>query len=170
MVVLAATRDHVTFDLGSFVDQALKRHTSAMSESTYGFDLVNSLRRRAESWFGTDSPSGDEVAARIVEVALELGAVRAETSRFGAWHVVSADIDWLDGVEGEGDEVFQRIVPIPGRVNSIRPEIWLTAYAESVAIYLSERTWLVQGSEEGCEILERLAQPFWTRSICFRFG
>jgi hypothetical protein len=139
-----------------------------MSDSAYGFGLASSLRHRAESWFGSGSPTGDEVVARIADVAHELGAIRAETSQLGAWHVVSADVDWLDGLEDRGDEVFQRITPIPGRVNSIRPEIWLTAYAESIAMYLHQGTWLVQGSEEGCEVLERLAQPFWTRAVCFR--
>jgi hypothetical protein len=131
-------------------------------------ELGRALRSHAESWFGAQNPTLEEIALRIQSVARQLGALDAYICRYGAWFVVGATMDWLRAVEGDGEALFDHTIPIPGVVNSMRPESWLTAFATDVAMGSGTRRWLVTGDRAALAVLTRQIQSNWTRAICFR--
>jgi hypothetical protein len=107
--------------------------------SNYPDDRIPNIRavdaiRAAPGVYVGDFPTGDLLAARLVESLILLDVAPLRVARTGTWYSVYAEKDWLMMENGAVCfDAFQRLIPLPsgGRFCD-RAEVILTALADAV--------------------------------------
>jgi hypothetical protein len=129
-------------------------------------ELAPTLRKRVATWFPGGVFEPVVICEEIASVARLLGAKEVMEVREGRWWGVAADSDWLEGVTPHWSAVFKQIVSVPGQVNSMRPETWLSAFADDIVVCGTTGCSVVTGDAAGCPE-DLLSDPKWRRGILF---
>ncbi len=138
------------------------------------FTSVEAIRRRPEMYVGPGGVRPQLLAAQLARDALELGVGQVEVHHSGAWWIVASNDDWLTLHNQLGvAETFNRILPIPGLVNSCRSEV--VAYALADAAFTSRGGELLVLKGDEAEVRRLLIQPSLSRLeekrvVGFRMG
>jgi hypothetical protein len=129
-------------------------------------DFSRVLRRHWSQKFGDDfSPT--YLRGDIAAVAMLLGAHVVTIRTDGEWWTVIGDADWLKNVRDDPVTVFNGIEPIPGMVNSMRPETFLREFADRIAISTGRDIVAVRGAVDDCPLAEIVADSQWVRGVSF---
>jgi hypothetical protein len=129
------------------------------------------MRRRPEMYMPEGvNPAG--IAARLMSDSMLLGAQQVRTDVVGAWHIVSADVDWLTAptrLKVSVPELFQRLVVFEeGGPNAVRAEAWVGAYCRSAhAVTAVERLSVVGGDALTPDVEAALLPVGCIRSVAF---
>jgi hypothetical protein len=93
----------------------------------------NAIRDRPDMYLTRVPPQAWELATKIGQEALILGATLVQTSRLEDWWLISADLDWLPSQDDELTRLFEQIVPFPEQgQNSHRSEVLLNVFANEI--------------------------------------
>ena len=135
-------------------------------------NAVDFIRSRPDMFLRGGFNSSD-VAGRLAGDALIIGALQVVITRFAAWHIVSADIDWLSAQPScrvEPSDAFFQIVAFPeAGVNSMRSEVLLTAFASKVISASSHDHFTVKGDVDMDDVIwSQMCPPGTARSIAFQ--
>ena len=99
-----------------------------------GLDLV---RRRPEMYFPGGEVSAATICSYLADDARALGATQVRVDSVEQWHIVAADVDWLRLPEArriDMDQLFLGMHVHPTRVNGIRSEMFVGAFAEAAYV------------------------------------
>lgn len=96
-------------------------------------DALSLMRSNKPMFLGREEVIPSQLATAIADDALTLGVTSVGLHHHGDWWLISSADDWLQiGNELGIEETFTRIVGLQGGpVNSMRREIYLTAYASA---------------------------------------
>jgi hypothetical protein len=112
------------------------------------FSGLEQIRRRPEMYFpGGVTPSS--ICSCLLDDCLSLGATRLRLDCIDGWYVVSADVDWLRLPENRAiplERLFGGMYPHPTRINGVRAEAFVGAFAEAAYAATPEETRLVVGN------------------------
>ena len=135
-------------------------------------DPLTFLREHPEQYLPGGEVRAYWLAERLAADALLLGASRTQTKRWGDWWSVSADRDWLSNAAVSPTELFATIVPFPeAGVNSMRSEVLLGAFGDTVAISTPAGLELVKGHFDDLPAMTTHERDEgWPRTIMFRAG
>lgn len=114
-----------------------------------------------------------DMAGRLAGDALIIGALKVVITRHAAWHVISADVDWLSiqpSCHVEPRQAFFQIVAFPeAGVNSMRSEVLLTAFASKVIAASLQDRFTVKGDvAQDDAIWLQMCPEGMVRSIAFQ--
>ena len=110
-------------------------------------DPLAIIRRRPAMFFRDGQFSPDEAVERIVGEALRCGATDLGIKRLAAWWIIWSAQDWLP--ERDHRTAFERIVSYPeGGQNSVRAEVFLTAFASDVVTQTSAGLLVIKGTPD----------------------
>jgi hypothetical protein len=120
-------------------------------------------------WDGDANRLGEWLAQRSAGDALILGAHAVETRHVGDCWAVSADVDWL-AVPGETlEDLFDNVVAFPeAGVNSMRSEVLLAAFADTVTTTTPSGTTVIKPGDGGPLDVQSLVPGTWARTVAFR--
>ena len=113
------------------------------------------------------------MAGQLAGDALLTGAGQVIITRFDAWHIVSADMDWLSAQPScslSPQQAFFHIVVFPeAGPNSMRSEVLLTAFASKVISASLRDRFVVAGDVPAeDEVWSQLCLANTARSIAFQ--
>ncbi len=117
-------------------------------------DAVAFIRKRPEMFVRWSTP--EFLATALAGDALALGVKQVEIHHAGDWWAVASDDDWLayrsypypPHNDLSVQDVFNRILPGPGSVNSCRSEVVIHALAASVFTTRAGSLLVLSGDEE----------------------
>jgi hypothetical protein len=122
-------------------------------------DVLALIRRRPKMFVGETAPEfvPEFLATRLAGDVLSLGAKQVEIHHAGDWWATASDEDWL-AYQYQGQlarhysglgtrDIFNRILPVPGHVNSCRSEVVIHALAASVFTAKAEALVVLSGDE-----------------------
>ena len=134
---------------------------------------VEVIRQRPDMYF----PHGvtpDAICLCLADDALAMGAAHVRVDNVDQWRIVSSDVDWLRLPERRVvalDRLFVGMHVHPSRVNGVRSEIFVGAFA--VAAYVAtpcEVSAVVGGYALPESVCRVLCPPMCVRSVAFLLG
>ena len=142
-------------------------------EDIQWLDSAVELIRSRPDMFLRGGFNASDVAGRLAGDALIIGASQIVITRFAAWHIVSADVDWLSAQPScnvEPREAFFQIVAFPeAGVNSMRSEVLLTAFGSRVISASSRERLYIKGDvEPDDEVWSQMCPQGMQRSIALQ--
>jgi hypothetical protein len=111
-------------------------------------DVLGFIRRRRQMFIGRPTVTPDVLATMLVGDALYLNVTHIEVQRSGDWWIVVSEDDWIAKANVDLDTLFNRIIPIPGVVNSHRAEVVVNAFASAVFTAKGEQLFIPRGDVE----------------------
>ena len=111
------------------------------------FSGLEQIRRRPEMYFpgGVNSNS---ICSSLLDDCLSLGATHLRMDCLDRWYVVSADVDWLRLPVNRAiplERLFGGMYPHPTRINGVRSEAFVGAFAEAAYAATPKEKRLVVG-------------------------
>lgn len=136
-------------------------------------DPIASFRRRPSMYGGPYNEA--KLAGALLHDAMQLGASRVLVEKHLDWHIVSADIDWLQ-VKGKychsftPAQLFRQVVSFPeDGDNSMRREILITAFASEAISCNRDEKFVVSGNIPlDSPIWDQMCPRGYERSVAFR--
>ena len=130
------------------------------------------IRKRPEMYF-PGGVTATVICSSLLDDALGLGAAHVSVDCVDRWHVVSADVDWLE-------LPVHRVVPLerlfagmyahPKRINGVRAEVFVGAFAEAAYAATPGEIRAVVGDLVLPETVSRaLCSAPYIRSVAFLF-
>jgi hypothetical protein len=102
--------------------------------NTTGLELI---RRRPDLYLPGGNVTGDAICSCLSDDALGLGATHVRVESINNWHMVAADADWLRLPEDRQiplDQLFVGIYVYPKRINGMRAEVLVGAFADAAYV------------------------------------
>ena len=131
---------------------------------------VEVIRQRPEFYF----PHGVTAAAIclcLADDALALGATHVRVDDVDHWRIVSADVDWVRLPEHRAIAMHRLFVGMhvhPSRINGVRSEVFVGAFAEVAYAATPDEVSLVVGNRPLPATVSRvLCPPPCVRSVAF---
>ena len=107
----------------------------------------------------------------LVDDALGLGATHVRVDHVNRWRIVSADVDWLRLPEHRVvamDRLFVGMHVYPSRINGMRSEVFVGAFAEVAYVATPDEITGVVGDRPLPDSVKRaLCPPQCARSVAF---
>jgi hypothetical protein len=132
---------------------------------------IELLRRRPDLYFPVGEVTGAAISSYLADDARVLGATQVAVESVDDWHIVAADVDWLRLPEDRLIDMNQLFVGMhihPTRINGIRSEIFVGAFAEAAYVATPAEIRAVIGDRPLPEAVKRAMRvPPFLRSIAF---
>lgn len=119
------------------------------------FEPLDAVARLESQMFRSGSFDAFEAVGEIVRAALNCGAKDVAVHRVDSWFFISSLTDWLveDGRD-VSERAFSRICSYKaGGDNSMRPEVLLTAFTNSVITVSASGVRVVKGSSPNTDAI-----------------
>ena len=140
---------------------------STMIQVLGGIELI---RQKPQMYFA-GAVTASAICSYLVDDALRLGASHVRADSVGRWFIVSADVDWLSLPEDRVipiDRLFVGMHAHPSRINGIRSEVFVGAFAETAYVASPGEVNAVVGNAPLPEAISRvLCPPLCVRSVAF---
>ena len=131
------------------------------------------VRKHPAMFFAGGIVSDQELAARLLDCAIALGAQSAELINLKNWQVVGSNTDWFVSAKFQVPETLNPPWPAPvpeWGENSVRPEMLISLLAQDIFMKTGTGIFRLKGSatlaEEPFSLLGQART--WTRAIAFR--
>lgn len=129
---------------------------------------VEFLRRRVAAMFPGRRIDGKLIAENIAFGAAVLGAGHVELVDRDGWWFVASEFNWLGRSKSHHDtiELFETILPFPEQSpTGHRPEIYITAFAESAYFRIGEAVTWLRGERVPRELPDSGVVPSWCDNV-----
>ena len=131
---------------------------------------IELIRQKPQMYFA-GAVTASAISSYLVDDALRLGAGHVRVDSVQRWWIVSADVDWLRLPEDRVisiDRLFVGLHPYPSRINGIRSEVFVGAFAETAYVASPGEFSAVVGDAPLPEAISRvLCPPPCVRSVAF---
>jgi len=131
---------------------------------------IELIRQKPQMYFA-GAVTASAICSYLVDDALRLGASHVRADSVERWSIVSADVDWLRLPEDRVisiDRLFVGMHAHPSRINGIRSEVFVGAFAETAYVASPGEFSAVVGNAPLPETISRvLCPPPCIRSVAF---
>ena len=113
-------------------------------------NVLEHMRRSKDMYLGREEVVPEYLATLIANDALTLGVKQVTVTHCNDWWLISSEDDWLQIENVYGiEDTFHKILPlVGGGLESMRREIFLTAYASAVFTRKDDKLLQIVGSVE----------------------
>lgn len=120
---------------------------------TMAIEALEWVRQRPAQFFPNGVVDPIMLAAYVMADVVTLGGGSCTIRHRDRWWVVGSEIDWLAGGPTAPAELFNRVVPAAAHgEHSMRAEVLLHAFAESVSTVLDGHTLTIAGEVPPVEV------------------